>query len=136
MKVLLMMMTILKLPSKLEMKIACMTGKFQILNSFFRNFAKTERRLTLAEYKAIVKEEENEEDEEVPFSEKSTAGKILFILCFPLDFISFITIPPVELEKLDKPWIGIYSLTSFAAVLFLNGCKNLNFFEKNSQKKK
>lgn len=79
--------------------------------------------MTLSEFKTMVKQEEHEEEEEIPFSQKSIGGKILFIICLPLDFVSFITIPPVEIEKLDKSWIGIYSITSFLALLTLKGCK-------------
>lgn len=80
-------------------------------------------RVTIAEFKAMVKEEQNEQFDEIPFSHKSITGKFLFIVCYPLDFITFITIPPTEYEKLDRPWIGIYSFTSLLTMLILKKCK-------------
>lgn len=82
------------------------------------------QRITIAEFKAMVKEEQNEQFDEVPFAQKTIAGKFLFLVCYPLDFIAFITIPPSEYDKLDRPWIGIFSFTSFLAMLILNGCKS------------
>jgi hypothetical protein len=79
--------------------------------------------LTLAEYKHIVKEEEERQSEEIPFSQKSLINKIFHILELPFSLISEYTIPPVEEEKLDKPYIFIFSITTPLAMLILNQCK-------------
>lgn len=73
----------------------------------------------------MAKESPDDDDEDIPFSQKSGLGKLLYILEFPFAFISFITIPPVEYEKLDKSWIFIYGVTSFIAIMTLKGCKKI-----------
>lgn len=83
--------------------------------------------LSVAEFKKIVKEVDVEEEQEVPFSEKSLFGKIMYILEFPFMIVAFITIPPVETEKLVSPFVVLYSITSPVAFIFLKGSKSPSF---------
>jgi hypothetical protein len=75
-----------------------------------------------------MKEVDVEEEQEIPFSEKSILGKIMYILEFPFMIVAFITIPPVETEKLASPFVVLYSLTSPLAFIFLKGSKSLSFY--------
>lgn len=89
--------------------------------------AKTEGRktsLTIAEFKKIDREVAQEEEDEVPFSQKSVVGKIFFIVLFPLNLIGIVTLPPVELERIKNPLVCFYCLTGPLAFVFLRGCKH------------
>lgn len=85
--------------------------------------------LSIAEYKQIEREVAVEEDEEVPFGEKSIGGKILHILLFPLNMIGFLTIPPVELAKLENPLVCFYCLSGPMTFIMLRGSKLAEKFE-------
>lgn len=85
--------------------------------------------LSIAEYKQIEREVAVEEDEEVPFGEKSIGGKILHILLFPLNMIGFLTIPPVELAKLENPLVCFYCLSGPMTFIMLRGSKLSEKFE-------
>lgn len=84
--------------------------------------------MSVAEFKHIVKEVGNEEEEEIPFNEKSLFGKIMFIIEFPFSLAGLLTIPPVEEDKMESILICFYPLTSIVAFLYLNGSKYLLSF--------
>jgi hypothetical protein len=79
--------------------------------------------LSVAEFKEIVRQVEAEEEEDIPFSERSVGGKIMYILEFPFAMAGFLTIPPVEEEKLESPLVCFYPFSTCLAFVYLNGCK-------------
>ena len=80
--------------------------------------------LSIAEYKQIEREVAQEDEEEVPFGEKSIGGKILHVILFPLNMIGFLTLPPVELKKLNNPLVCFYCLSGPMTFIVLRGSKS------------
>jgi hypothetical protein len=76
-----------------------------------------------------VKQVDAEEDEELLFFERKLPGKIMFILEFPFKIAAYITIPPVEEDKLVSPLVVMYSITTPLAFVLLKDSKiNFHFF--------
>ncbi len=80
--------------------------------------------LSVAEFKHLVKDVEAEEEQEVPFSEKTIIGKVMYIIEFPFMIAAYLTIPPVEQEKLVSPFVILYSLTTPLAFVILKDSKS------------
>ena len=78
---------------------------------------KSKTTLTLAEFKNILNDEVEEEDK--PFSEKSITGKLIFLVEFPFKFITDITVPNVEEEKIPKIYSLLFPITSPLAIILL-----------------
>lgn len=86
----------------------------------------------MAEFKQIVTEVHQEQEEDIPFSEKSTFEKVLFIFEAPFAIAGFVTIPPVVEDKLDSPLVCFYTLSSSMTFVLLNKCKSLKCNETYS----
>lgn len=79
--------------------------------------------LTVAEFKRIFNEEA--EEPEKPFAEKSNLNKILFLIEFPFKTITELCIPNVDIEEMPKFVNVLYPLTCpFAIILLTQSKKN------------
>lgn len=81
---------------------------------------RTMKTLSVAEFKKILKEEQVEEQEEIPFGEMTTWGKVSFLILYPFEWMCALTIPPVEEEKLTSKWVFLYPLSTTFMVITLN----------------
>lgn len=84
---------------------------------------RTRTRLTVAEFKAILKEEQFGKETELAFAEKDLQGKLKFLFTYPLDFVSYYTIPAVEEEKMESAFMLLYPITTPIMILVFNDCK-------------
>ena len=96
-------------------------NKVSKINQYVKSNKKT--RLTVAEFKAILKEQHHDEEGEKTFLEKSLLGKFEFITTLPLRIVIFASIPQVSEDKLKSIFACFYPATSLAGIITVTGCK-------------
>lgn len=87
---------------------------------------KTVDTLSVAEFKKILKEEQNQEHDEKSFSERSLIGKLVYLTIYPFDKLSTLTIPSVEEERISGKLVWLFPFSSILMIITLNGCKCTN----------
>lgn len=80
--------------------------------------------MSVAEFKKILKEEQADEEQEKPFSQKNILEKTAFLVIWPLERLQDFTIPSVEEEKMLASWAWIYPITTTLMITSMNGCKS------------
>lgn len=80
--------------------------------------------MSVAEFKKILKEEQDGEEQEKSFAQKNLLEKAAFLVTWPLEKLQEYTIPCVEEEKMLGSWTWIYPITTSLIITFMNSCKS------------